>query len=49
LPLVLNFETRFPKFFFFLEDELWNIFSEVFDEFELEKIQKTRSEVFVQE
>jgi hypothetical protein len=34
LPLVINFGTRFSKFFC-LEDELWNVFSEVFGEFEL--------------
>jgi hypothetical protein len=48
LSLVLNFRTRFSKFFC-LEDELRNVFSEVFDEFELKKFRKTRSDVFVQE
>jgi hypothetical protein len=37
LPLLLNFGTRFTKFFC-LEDEIRNVFSEVFDEFEVEKL-----------
>jgi hypothetical protein len=39
LPLVINFGTRFSKFFC-LEDELWNVFSEVFGKFELKKFGK---------
>jgi hypothetical protein len=49
IALILKFGTRFPKFFFFcLEYEFQNVFSEVFDEFELEKLQKNHSGVFVQ-
>jgi hypothetical protein len=46
LPLVLNFGIHFLKFFC-IENELRNVLFEIFDEFELEKIRKIRSKIFV--
>jgi hypothetical protein len=46
LLLVLKSGTRFP--IFCVEYELRNVFPEIFEEFELEKLRKTRSEIFVQ-
>jgi hypothetical protein len=45
LPLILKFETRFPNFFD-LEYELWNVFSEIFDEFEPRKTSKNTFQSF---
>jgi hypothetical protein len=45
LPLILKFETHFPNFFD-LEYELWNVFSEIFDEFEPRKTSKNTFQSF---